>query len=87
MYDAFVYGGMGHERLRAFGKPCRTRRMIDSAVDTHRIKNYRLQEMYDKRLLAFINKYDTLAASQLTEWMLEDLNSRNYKMGKGQGAV
>lgn len=80
VYCAFPYGGMGHERIRVFGKPRRQRRMIDIAIDTRYIKNFRLQKVYDKKVIAFIDKYDTLAASQLAEWMLDDLNSQSCEI-------
>ena len=49
VYCAFVYGGMGHERVRVFGKPRRQRRMINIVIDTRYIKNFRLQKLYDKK--------------------------------------
>lgn len=75
VYCTFPYGGMGHENIRVFGKPRGQGRMITVVIEARLVKNFRLQKVYDLKVLAYLDKYPyTYAASQMAEWMLGDLN-------------
>lgn len=81
LYCTFPYGGMGHENIRVFGKPRGQRRMITIVIEARYVKNFRLQKVYDPKVLAYLDKYAyTYAASQMAEWMLEDLNKRSCEI-------
>ena len=57
VYIVFMYGGMGNQHVRVLGKPRKSFRMIDVAIRTSYIKNFRLQKVCDPRVLAFLKKY------------------------------
>jgi len=57
VYCVFMYGGMGHQHVRVYGKLRQSFRMIDVVIRTSHIKNFRLQKVYNPKVLAFLNKY------------------------------
>lgn len=79
VYCVFMYGGMGHQQVRVYGKLRHSFRMIDVVIRTSHIKNFRLQKVYNPKVLAFLNKYPyhplfTINGEQL---FIDSLNSSN----------
>ena len=81
MYCVFMYGGMGHEQVRVFGKPRKAFRMIDVVIRTSYIKDFRLQKVYDPKVIAFLKKYHASKAIEgIGKPFLDSLNSSSAEM-------
>lgn len=78
VYCIFMYGGMGHERVRVLGKPRKDSRMIDIVMSTNHIKNLRYQKVYDLKVISFINKHPTIPLMPLD--FLETCNENNVEI-------
>ena len=54
MYCVFMYGGNGDQNIRILGKPRKSFRMVDVVIRAFYIKNFRLQKVYEPRIIDFI---------------------------------
>jgi hypothetical protein len=79
VYCVFMYGGMGHGQIRVYGKLRHSFRMIDIVIRASFIKNFRLQKVYNPKILAFLNKYNDYAidSNDGIETHINTLNSSN----------
>ncbi len=57
LYCVFMYGGMGHQQVRVMGKCRISKRWIDLVIKRDYIKNLRVQKVYIRRVIAFIQKH------------------------------
>ena len=67
VYCIFMYGGMGHERIRVFGKARQSSRMIDVVTSETYIVNRRVQKVYDKKVIRFLKKYAAVNTKDFVE--------------------
>ncbi len=85
VYCVFIYGGMGHENIVVFGLPRKSRRMIEIVIRTVYVKNFRVQKVYNPKILAFLKKHidyiDSYAHFSSQEG-LDYLNSQNIEIKK-----
>jgi hypothetical protein len=77
VYCVFIYGGMGDVEVRVLGKPRKAARMIDVVMYTRFIKDFRLQKVYNRRVIAFLDKHnwDLRMGEEATNNYLKQLNS------------
>lgn len=81
VYCVFMYGGIGQEQIRVLGKPRKCFRMVDVVIRAIYIKNFRVQKVYEPRVLAFLEKYpygneDYLYSAE----HMEILNAKNAEI-------
>lgn len=58
VYCAFIFGGMGHEHVQVMGKPRKSSRMIKIVLAIKFLKNFRVQKVYQPKILAFLKEYE-----------------------------
>ena len=77
VYCVFIYGGMGHEHILVMGKPRKSFRMIEVVIRKTHIKNFRLQKVYEPRIIEFIKKHSYPYPFDYTEFIksLDQINA------------
>ena len=79
VYCAFVYGGMGNERVIVLGRPRKSFRLVEVSFNTFYIKNLRVQKVYTPRIIDFINKHKSFYdIFQFADSMIDFVNT-NHK--------
>ena len=84
VYCVFMYGGMGHENIRVMGLPKNSFTMIDIVIRTAYIKNFRVQKVYDPKIIEFLKKYHNSNSNSyfFSEEGLRSLNALNVEIKK-----
>jgi hypothetical protein len=78
VYCLFIYGGNGNQSIQVLGKSRKSFRMVDVVIRAFYIKNFRLQKVYEPRIIDFINKYPNAAsATEIMKWRCKELNEGN----------
>lgn len=88
VYCAFVYGGMGNERVIVLGKRRKSFRMIEVSLGTNYIKNLRMQKVYTPRIINFIIKYKQILNSSLHQYkdiMINRVNNSHIEIATTNG--
>ena len=77
VYCIFEFGGNGHEHIRVMGKPRKSSRLIDVVISTSLIKKFRMQKVYDPKIISFIKKHGGPSAEYMAQWGFDGLNKTN----------
>jgi hypothetical protein len=81
LYCVLMYGGMGHEHIMVLGKPRKSFRMIEVVMRRSYIKNFRIQKVYSKRIIEFLQKYPYGPVIHETDnnWLASFQNDNNIE--------
>jgi len=83
VYCVFKYGGMGHERIVVMGLPRKSHRMIEIVIRTAYVKNFRVQKVYDPKILEFLKKhnaYNDPYSHFISQEGLDSLNAQQIEI-------
>ena len=87
VYCLFMYGGMAHDYLRVMGKPRTSFRMIDVVIKATYIKNFRIQKVYQPKIISFIKKHQAANPHDIVTWPLETLNKMHIEISNENDTV
>lgn len=83
VYCVFKYGGGGHERIVVMGLPRKSHQMIEIVIRTAYVKNFRVQKVYNPKILDFLKKhnaYNDPYCHFKSQQGLDSLNSLNVEI-------
>lgn len=86
VYCAFVYGGMGDERVIVLGRKRKSFKMIEISIKTAYIKYLRVQKVYSPKIIGFIRKYQgsfNISIRQFGEYKIEFVNNNHLEIKDG----
>ncbi len=74
VYFVFMYGGMGHESVRVYGKPRKSFKFVDVVLRRSYLTNFRVQKVYSPHVLAFLDTYLYYTNNEIISSGLDWLN-------------
>jgi len=74
VYCVFMYGGLAHENVRVLGKPRKSFRLVDIVIRREYLKNFRVQKVYSRQVMAFLGKYPSHTNIEIIRSGVDQLN-------------
>ena len=68
------FGGMAHEEIRVVGKPRKQKRFINIVMKTKKIKNFRVQKVYNPKIQLDLGSHIYYWKNRRSENELQNLN-------------
>lgn len=68
------FGGMGHEQIRVIGKPRKQNRLINIVMASSKIKNYRVQKVFHRKIQVDIGKHPYYWSMRRSKNEVKELN-------------
>jgi|GEM_PF-5465577 len=68
------FEGMAHQKIRVIGKPRKQKRLINIIINSNKIKNFRVQKVYNPKIQFDIGSHVYYWNNRRSETELENLN-------------
>ena len=87
VYCAFVYSGMGNERVIVLGRKRKSFKMIEISFRTAYIKNLRVQNVYSPKIIQFIRKHKGISNVSILDYAdswIDFVNTNHIEIKEGE---